>query len=81
MRRDFFIRDYSDRIIHNSFKLKEGTFKIDIDKKFFTQSDESLGHIAQTIVDAQSLFMDSLDGALSNLVSWNVSLFTAGGWH
>lgn len=48
MGRDFFIRDYSDRIIHNNFKLKEGTFKIDINKKLFTQSDESLGHIAQT---------------------------------
>lgn len=34
--------------MHNRFKLEEGTFKIDIKKKFFYQSGESLGHIAQT---------------------------------
>lgn len=34
--------------MHNGFKLKEGMFEIAINKKFFTQSDESLGHIAQT---------------------------------
>lgn len=43
-----FIREYSDRIMYNGFQLKEGTFKIDINKKFFTQSDESLGHMAWT---------------------------------
>ncbi|PKU41510.1 hypothetical protein llap_8188 [Limosa lapponica baueri] len=32
----FFIREWSDRMKGNSFKLKEGGFTLDIRKKFFT---------------------------------------------
>lgn len=42
------ISEYSDRIMHNGYKMKEAMFNIDTSKKFFTQSDESLKHIAQT---------------------------------
>ena len=48
----------------NSFKLKEGRFRLDVRKKFFTV------RLPREVVDAPSLevFKARLDGALSNLV-------------
>ncbi|KFQ92577.1 hypothetical protein Y956_06613, partial [Nipponia nippon] len=55
----------------NGFKLKEGRFRLDIRKKFFTMSVVRHWHRLPTeAVDAPSweLFKARLDEALSNLV-------------
>ncbi|KGL95233.1 hypothetical protein N301_04560, partial [Charadrius vociferus] len=55
----------------NSFKLKEGRFRIDIRKKFFTlRVVRHWNRLPREAVDAPSLevFKARLDGALSNLV-------------
>ncbi|KFQ66666.1 hypothetical protein N335_00977, partial [Phaethon lepturus] len=55
----------------NSFKLKEGRFRLDIRKKFFTvRVVRHWNRLPKEVVDAPSLgvFKASLDGALSNLV-------------
>ena len=61
----------SDRTGENSSKLEEGSFRLDIRKKFFTV--RVVGHwnkLPREAVDAPSLeaFKAWLDGALSNLV-------------
>ncbi|KFR08704.1 hypothetical protein Y956_01083, partial [Nipponia nippon] len=55
----------------NSFKLKEGRFRLDIRKKFFTVRVVRHWHrLPREAVDDPSLevFKARLDGALSNLV-------------
>ncbi|KFW63463.1 hypothetical protein AS28_14320, partial [Pygoscelis adeliae] len=55
----------------NGFKLKEGTFRLDIRKKFFTMGVvRHWNRLPREVVDAPSLevFKAKLDGALSNLV-------------
>ncbi|KFQ11834.1 hypothetical protein N329_11025, partial [Haliaeetus albicilla] len=55
----------------NGFKLKEGRFRLDIRKKFFTLRVVKHWHrLPREVVDAPSLemFKVRLDGALSNLV-------------
>ncbi|KGL92416.1 hypothetical protein N301_05603, partial [Charadrius vociferus] len=55
----------------NSFKLKEGRFRLDIRKKFFTlRVVRHWNRLPEQVVDAPSLevFKARLDGALSNLV-------------
>jgi len=55
----------------NSSKLKEGRFRLDIRKKFFTMRVvKYLNRLPREIVDAPSLevFKTRLDGALRNLV-------------
>ncbi|KFQ93662.1 hypothetical protein Y956_00353, partial [Nipponia nippon] len=55
----------------NGFKLKEGRFRLDLRKKFFTMRVQTLDHrLPREAVDAPSLevFKARLDGALSNLV-------------
>jgi len=72
----------SDRTRGNGFKLKEGRFRLHIRKKFFTlRVVKHWNRLAREAVDAPSLevFKARLDGALSNLVSWKVSLLMAGG--
>ncbi|KFQ03416.1 hypothetical protein N329_06827, partial [Haliaeetus albicilla] len=55
----------------NGFKLKEGIFRSDIRKKFFTaRVVRHWNRLPREAVDAPSLevFKARLDGALSNLV-------------
>ncbi|KFR00076.1 hypothetical protein Y956_11725, partial [Nipponia nippon] len=55
----------------NGFKLKEGRFRLDISKKFFTvRVVRHWNRLPREAVDAPLLevFKARLDGALSNLV-------------
>jgi len=72
----------SDGTRGNGSKLKEGRFRLDIRKKFFTMRVvKHWPRLPREIVDAPSLEMlkARLDGALSNLVWWKMSLLMAGG--
>ena len=71
MGRDSFIRECSDRMRDNGFKLKEGRFRLDIRKKFFTvRVVRHWNRLPREAVDAPTpeVFRARLDGALSNLV-------------
>ena len=66
-----FTRVCSDSTRDNSFKLKEGRFRLDIRQKFFTvRVVRHWNRLPREVVDAPSLekFKARLDGALSNLV-------------
>jgi len=79
---EFFTRTCSDRTRGHGFKLKEGRFRLDLTKKFFTMSVvRHWDRLPREAVDAPSLavFKARLDGALSNLVWLKVSLPMAGG--
>ncbi|KFQ65014.1 hypothetical protein N334_11255, partial [Pelecanus crispus] len=55
----------------NGFKLKEGRFRLDVRKKFFTMREvKHWNRLPREAVDAPSLevFKARLDGALSTLV-------------
>ena len=67
----------------NDFKLEEGRFRLDIRKKFFTVRMVILWNgLPSEAVDAPFLeaLKARLDGAVSTLVYWEVSLPIAGGW-
>jgi len=77
-----FTRVCSHRTRGNRSKLKEGRFRLDIRKKFFTMRVvKHWNRLPREAVAAPSLvvFKARLDGALSNLVWWNLSLLMAGG--
>ena len=68
---ELFIREYSDRMRSNGFKLKEGRFRLDIRKKFSTlRVVRHWSTLPREVVDAPTLevFRARVDEALSNLV-------------
>jgi len=70
-----------DRTRSNGFKIREGRFRLDVRKKFFTMRVvKHWRRLPREIVKAPSLetFKARLDGALSNLVWLKMSLLTAG---
>jgi len=76
-----FTRACRDSTRVNGFELKEGRFRLGVRKKFFTMRLVRHWHrLPREAVAAPSLvvFKARLDGALSNLVWWKVSLPMAG---
>jgi len=78
----YFSRTSCKRRRSNGFKLKEGRFRLDISKKFFTMRVvKPWPRLPREVVNAPSLetFQARLDGALSTLAWLKLSLLTAGG--
>jgi len=79
---NIFSRACCDRTRSNSFKLREGRFRLDIRKKFFmTRVVKHWNGLPREAVEAPSLetFKPRLDRALSSLVWLKISLLIAGG--
>jgi len=77
-----FTRAGSDRTRSKGFEVKESRFRLDIRKKLFSMRVVRPWHrLPREAVAAPSLavFKARLNGALSNLVWWKVSLPMAGG--
>jgi len=77
-------RAWSDRTRGYGFELKEGRFRLDTRKKFLTvRVVRHWQRLPREAVAAPSLAVCKarLDGALSTLVWWKMSLPMAGGWH
>ena len=81
-RRSGSLRVDNDRTMGNDFKLRQGRFRLDIRRKFFTQRVVThWNRLPKEAVDAPSLeaFKARLDVALGSLVQWLATLHIAGG--
>ena len=81
---ELFTRTVRGRMRRNGFTLEEGRFRLDIRKKSFTvRVVRHWNRLPREVVNAPSLeaFKARMDGALSNLVWWEMSLPVAGGWN
>jgi len=79
---NYFSRACCDRTRSDGFKLREGRFRLDTRKKFFTvRVVRHWNRLPRKVVEAPSLetLKTRLDGALSNLIQLKMSLLTAGG--
>jgi len=79
---NIFSRACCNRTRSNGFKLREGRFRLDIRKTFFTiRVVKHWNRLPRGVVEAPSLetFKVRLDGALSNLIQLKMFLLTAGG--
>ena len=79
-----FVKVDSNGTRENGFKLRQGRFRLDIRRNFFTQRVvRHWNRLPKEAVDAPSLqaFKARLDVALGSLVCWLVTLYTAGGWN
>ena len=81
-RQQLFTRIHSDRTRGNGFTLRQGRFRLDTRRKFFTQRVVThWNRLPKEAVDAPSLeaFKARLDVALGSLVWWLATLHIAGG--
>jgi len=79
---NIFSRACCNRRRSNGFKLKEGRFRLDRKKNFFTMRVvKDWNRLPREVVKAPSLemFKARLDGSLSSMVWLQMSLLTAGG--